>query len=400
MTGHALRIALCVIALAYSTAPANALQSGDTGELIERFIRADPAERDAQFAELRELIYAEELGMVLGRRAERVAESLRRGRTLRRIEEVAEQRRLLDESREHALELIFDEERYFTPYRPPEVTSERAAEYRKVQEEIDAVTEQITELYESKKGVKVKTSFVEAAKDFAWCLEQRNALGTGEAVPEDHEIPSWVLGLPSGSDVSEVNIRNFAWDAAERKALDWSVKLRRTNSERSAFVQERAQSFPEERVPLRMEMEQVRKTNDYRARMGRHALLWNPQLHEAAHKHSAYMSRWGVLSHIEERSPEFYDLHKRTRRAGYEFGFGENVAMGSSGPTEVHEAWRHSAGHHRNLLRTRATEMASARSGSYWTQNFGGRPITDEILNDWRDLPVGPSSPVVSSDDK
>lgn len=378
------------LVLASLAAPVGATQADETEELIEEFVRAEVEERDELFETLRELVYAEELGMILGRRAERAADMLQRGRTLDRIGKIAESRRRLDELRSSALELILDEEIYFTPYRSPEVSAERAAEYRKVQAEIDELTEEIFELHDSKTRVKLKSRFFEAAQDLVWSIGRRNALGTGEASPEDHDIPAWIEGLGTAAELEELTVRNFAWDAEDRAALDRSALVRRTNEERAALLQKRASSFPEERLPERAEIEQVRVTNEYRTRMGRHALLWNPQLQEATHKHSEYMSRWGILSHYEEKEPDFYDPRKRTRKAGYERGFSENVAQGASGASEVHEAWRHSSGHHRNLLTLRATEMAAARSGEYWTQNFGDRRITDAVLNEWRELPAGP----------
>jgi uncharacterized protein YkwD len=114
--------------------------------------------------------------------------------------------------------------------------------------------------------------------------------------------------------------------------------------------------------------------------LGRRALAFDPRLQSAARGHSDWMSKMGVLSHDED-DPKRRTVAQRLRLAGYaEGGAGENCSMGRPGAEDTHHGWMGSSGHHRNLLAAAHTEMGSALSGNYWTQNFGsGRDHEREL---------------------
>ena len=54
-----------------------------------------------------------------------------------KLAELRKTREELDEARAHALELIFDREKYFYPYRPPAVSAEQARAYTEAQLAVD-----------------------------------------------------------------------------------------------------------------------------------------------------------------------------------------------------------------------------------------------------------------------
>ena len=73
----------------------------------------------------------------LQRVLEKEAEKLDRSGLKKQLDKVAQQRHELDAARAFAKELIFDEVKYFYPYSPPAVSSDRYAEYVRVQAEVD-----------------------------------------------------------------------------------------------------------------------------------------------------------------------------------------------------------------------------------------------------------------------
>ena len=68
------------------------------------------------------------------------------------------------------------------------------------------------------------------------------------------------------------------------------------------------------------------------------------------------------------------------RLAGYDFGVSENIALNGSAEG-AHWAWRHSSGHHRNMLNPGHTEFGVGVNGRYYVQNFGRG---EEFLQDER----------------
>ncbi len=120
--------------------------------------------------------------------------------------------------------------------------------------------------------------------------------------------------------------------------------------------------------------EQVRILNEYRIMLGLHALAIDLRLVQTAAKHSAFMERAGELTH-DEPDPSRATPSHRARLEGYNDPVGENVAFGMTTAKGAHDAWYTSSGHHRNMIHKDFHQVGVARSGTYWTQNFGmGKP--------------------------
>jgi hypothetical protein len=317
--------------------------------------------REAAYAALFELSlehpYADAaLSASLEKLFDKAVQGLTRASTLRNLQNLAAARRELDERRSFALELIFDESKYFYPYKPPAVSSERASQYAAVQREVDERVAEVRGLWESALRVKLPASFRDELSDLRWTLDRAQGFVPDIQLPE--RLPEWVLAIDTELDV--LTLASFAWDEAERAriARDRAVRAR---SERL---------WAEHAVPS-PDTNQVRITNNYRAMLGRDALAWNPHIHEAASMHSEYMANSGHFGHYEEGDVQRRSPFDRMRLTGYSSPSGENCHMGSSGAEGAHNGWVHSSGHHRTLLSTQHTEMASALSTYYWTQNFG-----------------------------
>lgn len=100
-------------------------------------------------------------------------------------------------------------------------------------------------------------------------------------------------------------------------------------------------------------------------------LKWNTQLEEAAYKHTSDMATHQFFSHT---APDGSRGGKRLDRVGYNWKtFGENIGEGYSTEKEMLNGWIASPGHCKNIMNKTFTEMAVARVGNLWTQEFGSR---------------------------
>lgn len=98
-------------------------------------------------------------------------------------------------------------------------------------------------------------------------------------------------------------------------------------------------------------------------------ITWNDKLEDAATKHSNDMWNRRYFSHI---SPEGTKPGTRIDNAGYTWSaFGENIAYGYKTEKEVVEGWIKSPGHCKNIMNKNFKETGVARTGLYWTQEFG-----------------------------
>ncbi len=113
----------------------------------------------------------------------------------------------------------------------------------------------------------------------------------------------------------------------------------------------------------------MKLTNDYREMMGVTPLRADLRLMRSSHEHSAEMAALGYFSHTSP-TPGRRTPFERMRRAGYPNGAAENIALNFS-PAGALEAWQHSSGHHRNLLRASFVDLGCGQSGRHFTQNFG-----------------------------
>jgi uncharacterized protein YkwD len=99
------------------------------------------------------------------------------------------------------------------------------------------------------------------------------------------------------------------------------------------------------------------------------ALTWNNQLEKAAYSHSTDMFRNKYFNHT---GSDGSGTGERITNAGYSWRYyGENIAQGYPTEKEVVAGWLSSPGHCANIMNKNYKEMAVARVGDYWTQDFG-----------------------------
>lgn len=269
------------------------------------------------------------------------------------VDQLSERRRLLDEARREAKELIYDEVRYFYPYRAPAVSGEKESEYWKVQAEVDARVAKVRELWDPKamKAQRVPKKLTDELRAFDWTVKVLN--GFGERIVDPEDRVSWLRGLPTDRPI---DIRSFAWDAAEAARFDEGARITALNQRLGTKLSSG-------------ERESVALTNEYRALFGHRLLAINQKLVEAARSHAKEMGHMGYFSHFspipERRSP--FD---RMKLAGYSMGSSENIANYPSA-AGAHDGWLHSSGHHRNLLHPSHTEFAIGNDGRLFVANFG-----------------------------
>ncbi len=281
----------------------------------------------------------------------------------------------LNGARKYALDLIFDEEKYFYPYHPPACPPDKAATYPEVQQEVTRRVAGVIAIWgrEDAEPPEPHVTLSAGLHDTLLRLRLVRSLLTDLGAASDEVDaalrPAW--SLPDHTKT--VQLRNFALDEYERARLDQDDKVWALNST----------ILPRDDGPTREEIEQVRVTNLYRAMLGRRVLAFNEKLWRAAHGHSEWMSRTGVLSHFEDGDPKRSSPEDRMLLEGYPSGAGENCAVGRSGPLEVLHGWCESSGHHRNLLYDSHTEMGAGQVGSFWTQCFGGgREYKGNLIRD------------------
>jgi hypothetical protein len=303
------------------------------------------------------------------------AAELAKDKTVKRLERLAARRAELDAARAAALELIFDEETYFYPYRPPECPPEKAALYPAVQRRVDELVKAVRDVWRDEERVHLAREYRELVAEIGWLRSTAAELGCEvEVAVRATGLPAWFDGVPDVFE--EVALKDFAWDAAEAAALARDRAIVAYNERiwaRGGFPAELDGATPDQG-----ERTQVEITNGYRRMMGRCALAWDPRIQAACQDHSDYMSRTGDFGHFEP-DPETKGPMERMRRRGYLTGRSENCAL-SGGPADAHDGWLHSSGHHRNILMPGHREMASAVAGPYWTQDFGaGLDFEDDL---------------------
>jgi hypothetical protein len=337
-----------------------ARRQDDTEEiarLARNFRRAKANRRDAALAALREIGAEDEAREILAEHWEAALETFHKGKTAKRLTALAEQRAELDRRRAEALDLIFDLEEYFYPYRPPECPPERAKLYPAVQRRVDVLVGAVAEVWENPLTVAIGDDFQEGLVDAFWVIEREREHPEPRAFVAD--LPTWVYGIDP--DAKELDLQGFAWDADELEQQRYNRSVLAYNQHLFA----RTDWGEDERAADRAEQRQVEVTNQYRLLFGRRALAWNPRIQAAAEDHSRYMADTGNFSHFEP-DPESRGPGDRMRLRGYDRGISENIHMGSGDPVGAHQGWMRSSGHHRNLLMKGHREMASGLIGVYW----------------------------------
>ncbi|MDZ4774838.1 MAG: CAP domain-containing protein [Planctomycetota bacterium] len=336
--------------------------------------KATPAQRDAVLAEL--TAFGEEararLVTALDRRLAGASTTLSAGNTLTQLDQLADARKILDLKRKRALDLIFDEERYFYPYTPPDCPPEKGKLYPAVQQQVDDLVAAVATAWNHPRRASLSTNFRGALDELDWNRAVRTAQHL--TVASLGALPAWIDGIDRTAEV--IDLKTFGWNAVERAALQRDADVEALNAR--VWRKKDKNALPAA-IASADEQRQVAITNDYRCMFGRCALAWHPLLQVAAQGHSDWMSLTGTFSHFET-DPERRSPVDRMRLAGYKSGAGENCSMGDSGPEGAHMGLTSSSGHHRNILNPAHRELASSLQGIYWTQNFGvGRDFEREL---------------------
>jgi uncharacterized protein YkwD len=334
--------------------------------------RLEAAMRDKN-AQVREQLVAEVLGAgpdsvavlaaAMRREFDRQLGKLDAGALKKQVDRVAAQREQLDQARQHARQLIYDEVKYFYPYKPPAVSSDRYAEYVRVQAEVDRRVAAVRTLWNDERTkVRVPASLRADLDRLDWAAKVLAELG--ELDPQSLQRVEWARALPPGDSVG---VRDYCRTSAERAELE---EWRHIEAYNAAIGKQLTSA----------QREQLRITNDYRALFRHRPLAAVRTLCAASQAHAEEMSKLGYFSHMSptegRRTPS-----DRMRLHGYNAGVSENIAL-VDGAQGAHNAWCTSSGHHRNLLDPHHTEMGIGADGRYWVQNFGsGTAHRDEP--DW-----------------
>lgn len=277
---------------------------------------------------------------------------IRENGVLAKVAKFKERKDKLDQVRDYALSLIFDEKAYFYPYRGVG----RDAEYARVQEEVDHRVDAVRELWEDRATLLVKStsdldrelkSFDQAAAEL-----ERRLVDVREKVDE----VAWLRGYLG----VKFDIRNFWRTPDERDLILYSQEVMEDNEKVKGDITE-------------VEREQVAVTNEYRMMFGRQAVRLMVPLVLSSRGHCEEMSRLGYFGHFST-TPGRETPFDRMKLQGYEYGASENCIMGQTNPMGAHVGWCHSSGHHRNILMAPWTEMGTGHYGIYMTQNYGQAP--------------------------
>lgn len=294
------------------------------------------------------------------REFQKQVDSLGKSTLKKQVERIAAQRELLDRARAAAKELIYDEARYFYPYKPPAVSSEKFAEYQRVQQEVDRLVAAVRSLWQDDRlRFKVPASLQQDLDRLDWTAKVLSDLGELDAAAM-LEV-EWARALLPGDTVA---LQNYCRTPAERQELEEWRAIEAYNA------------VAEKRVDA-VEREQLRVTNEYRAMFRHRPLALNLKLHAAARGHAEEMSKLGYFAHMSP-TPGRRTPYDRMKLAGYDFGSSENIALNDSA-VSAHNAWCHSSGHHRNLLNPAHREFGIGATGRCWVQNFGqGREYAED----------------------
>ncbi|HHI80354.1 MAG TPA: hypothetical protein ENK02_10275 [Planctomycetes bacterium] len=264
-------------------------------------------------------------------------------------------RRELDKRRAYAKKLIFDEKRYFYPYKPPAVSAEKAKEYAKVQAEVDRRVAAVREIWDGKNiAASLSPRVARQLSLYRWVVGRLAGLGRRD--PEADQRVDLLLAP------AKLNIRSVALDMRDRRFIDKGDAIVARNKKMlEAWVQKGK--------VLRTEAILIQITNAYRRMLGHIPLRADLRLIRSSRGHCEEMAKLGYFSHFSP-TPGRRSPFDRMRLAGYSRGAGENLAINLSAYAALN-AWLHSSGHHRNLLFPSHVDIGTGNAGRYWCQNFG-----------------------------
>jgi hypothetical protein len=290
-------------------------------------------------------------------------ETLDKSPLRKQVDKLDAQRTHLDAARTAAKALIYDEVKYFYPYKPPQVESDRYAEYVRVQAEVNRLVDVVRADWNDERiKVKVPANIADSIERLDWIATVLRDLA--ELDPLALVGVEWARALIPGESVS---IRTYCKNVEERAARELWRKIDAYNESLSAQI-------PRGDATL------LRITNEYRAMFGHRPLALDLKVLLAARGHAQEMSKLGYFSHFSP-TPGRKTPSDRMLLAGYANGAGENIAL-TDGAEGAHLAWCQSSGHHRNLLSPNHTEAGMAGDGRYWVQNFGNGQGHEKAIED------------------
>ncbi|MEY4828938.1 MAG: hypothetical protein RLZZ562_734 [Planctomycetota bacterium] len=290
-------------------------------------------------------------------------ETLDKSPLRKQIDKLDAQRTHLDAARTAAKALIYDETKYFYPYKPPQVEADRYAEYVRVQAEVNRLVDVVRADWNDERiKVKVPANIADSIERLDWISTVLRDLA--ELDPLALVGVEWARALIPGESVS---IRTYCKNFEERATRELWRKIDAYNDAMS------------EQIP-RGDASLLRITNDYRAMFGHRPLALDLKVLIAARGHAQEMSKLGYFSHFSP-TPGRKTPSDRMLLAGYTHGAGENIAL-TDGAEGAHLAWCQSSGHHRNLLSPNHTEAGMAGDGRYWVQNFGNGQGHEKAIED------------------
>jgi hypothetical protein len=301
------------------------------------------------------------LGVALQKQFEQQVVKLESSGLKKQFDRLLAQRDDLDRRRTAARDLNYDEQRYFYPYKPPEVSSDRYAEYSRVQAEIDRLVAALGDVWrDDRLRVRVSAATQAELERLQWMGDALARLGRPLAQGDDRI--AWLRALPSGD---AIGIREFCRDKKERDEIEEWRLIELYNAE----VGKQFASAVREQLAV---------TNEYRAMFRHRPVALVAKVCAAAAGHAEEMSRLGYFAHFSP-TPGRRTPYDRMKLAGYQQGVSENIALNDSAPA-AHDAWCHSSGHHRNLLNPHHREIGIGVDGRNWVQNFGsGRSYEDDV---------------------
>ena len=290
-------------------------------------------------------------------------ETLDKSPLRKQIDKLDAQRTHLDAARAAAKALIYDETKYFYPYKPPQVEADRYAEYVRVQAEVNRLVDVVRADWNDERiKVKVPANIADSIERLDWISTVLRDLA--ELDPLALVGVEWARALIPGESVS---IRTYCKNFEERSTRELWRKIDAYNDVLSAQIPRGDASL-------------LRITNDYRAMFGHRPLALDLKVLVAARGHAQEMSKLGYFSHFSP-TPGRKTPSDRMLLAGYTHGAGENIAL-TDGAEGAHLAWCQSSGHHRNLLSPNHTEAGMAGDGRYWVQNFGNGQGHEKAIED------------------
>jgi uncharacterized protein YkwD len=288
----------------------------------------------------------------LQRLLDKEIEALDASPTKKLVDKLSAQRQALDVARQHAKDLIYDEVKYFYPYNPPQVASDRYAEYVRVQQEVNQRVDAVRALWnDARTAGKAPANFADAVDRLDWIAITLRDLG--ELDPLAMVGAEWARAVVPGQ---ALGIQTFCKTAEEKEQLQLWVRIEAYNETLGAQIERGDASL-------------LRITNAYRAMFRHRPLALDLKVLAAAKGHAKEMSQLGYFSHFSP-TPGRKTPTDRMLLAGYTHGASENIAL-TDGAESAHLAWCQSSGHHRNLLNANFTEAGMGGDGRNWVQNFG-----------------------------